>query len=123
RRGAGDERVLQSICEKLTPALLPLGAARDLGSRAATFTSYGAADDAFVAALVSVLAERDDALMAAYVEDEKSVPYRRLRAALAAQTKNALVHPVFLGSAITGAGVASLMSGIAELLPAADPHA
>jgi ribosomal protection tetracycline resistance protein len=38
---------------------------------------------------------------------------------LAAQTGQALVHPVFFGSAITGAGVESLMSGIAELLPAA----
>ena len=38
---------------------------------------------------------------------------------LAAQTRRALVHPVFFGSAITGAGVDSLMAGIAELLPAA----
>jgi ribosomal protection tetracycline resistance protein len=30
------------------------------------------------------------------------------------------VHPVFFGSALTGAGVDSLMRGIAELLPAAD---
>ena len=30
------------------------------------------------------------------------------------------MHPVFFGSAITGAGVESLMSGIGELLPAAD---
>ena len=43
----------------------------------------------------------------------------RLRAELAAQTKRALVQPVFFGSAITGAGVESLTSGIAELLPAA----
>src|SRR6266545_39102 len=33
------------------------------------------------------------------------------------------VHPVFFGSAITGAGVDALMSGIAELLPAADGDA
>ena len=45
------------------------------------------------------------------------------REALAAQTRRALVHPVFFGSAITGAGVDSLMAGIAELLPAADGDA
>src|SRR5205085_3390571 len=45
--------------------------------------------------------------------------YRRLRAELAAQTGRALVHPVFFGSATTGAGVEALMSGIAELLPTA----
>ena len=66
-----------------------------------------------------MLAERDDAILAAYVEDEADVSYARLRDALAAQTKRALVHPVFFGSAITGAGVESLMAGIAELLPAA----
>jgi ribosomal protection tetracycline resistance protein len=30
------------------------------------------------------------------------------------------VHPVFVGSAITGAGVGALMAGLAELLPVAD---
>ena len=33
------------------------------------------------------------------------------------------MHPVFCGSAITGAGVPSLMKGIAELLPAAEGDA
>ena len=35
---------------------------------------------------------------------------RRWRSELAAQTRRALVHPVFLGSAITGAGVAELIA-------------
>jgi ribosomal protection tetracycline resistance protein len=120
RRGADDERVLQAISERLTPAIVPMGSACDLGTRAAEFTPWGASDGAFAAALVSALAERDDALLAAYVDDEASVSYRRLRDELAAQTKRALMHPVFFGSAITGAGVGSLMSGIAELLPAAE---
>ncbi len=33
------------------------------------------------------------------------------------------MHPVFFGSAITGAGVGSLMAGIAELLPATEGDA
>ena len=40
-----------------------------------------------------------------------------------AQTGRALVHPVFFGSAITGAGVDALVAGIAELLPAAEGDA
>jgi ribosomal protection tetracycline resistance protein len=67
-----------------------------------------------------VLAEHDDGLLAAFVDDESSLPYSRLRADLVAQTGQALVHPVFFGSALTGAGVDSLMAGIAELLPAAE---
>jgi ribosomal protection tetracycline resistance protein len=65
-----------------------------------------------------VLAERDEEIMAVYVEDESDLPYQVLHDALSAQTKRALVHPVFFGSALTGAGVESLMNGIAELLPA-----
>jgi ribosomal protection tetracycline resistance protein len=119
RLGADDERVLQRISERLTPAIIPMGATRDLGTRAADFAPWGAADAPFAATLASALAERDDALLAAYVDDETTLSYRRLRGELAAQTRRALVHPVFFGSAITGAGLDPLMSGIAELLPAA----
>ncbi len=120
RRGAGYDGVLQNISDRLTPAIIPLGSVRDLGTHAAEFTPSGAADVAFTASLASALAERDDALLAAYVDDETRVSYRRLRKELATQTKRALVHPVCFGSAITGAGVNLLMSGIAELLPAAE---
>jgi len=68
-------------------------------------------------------ADRDDAFLAAYVDDETTVSYCQLRGGLAAQTRQALVHPVFFGSAITGAGVDSLTAGIAELLPAAEGDA
>ncbi len=119
RGGAGYERVLEAISKRLAPAIVPMGSARALGMRAAEFEPWGADDDAFRARLTEALAERDDGILAAYVDDEASVPYRRLRAHLAAQTGQALVHPVFFGSALTGAGVESLMAGIVELLPAA----
>ena len=49
---------------------------------------------------------------------------RGFATALAAQTRRALVHPVFFGSAITGAGVdAAARPAIAELLPARDGDA
>ena len=51
--------------------------------------------------------------MAGRVSDE------RLRAALRAQVAAGLVHPVFAGSAVTGAGVPELVDGISRLLPAA----
>src|SRR6266545_3435539 len=120
RRGAGHERLLPEISERLTPAIIAMGSAGELGTPAAGFTPWDGADAGFAARLAAALAEHDDAIMAAYVGDEASVSYGRLREELAAQTNRALVHPVFFGSAITGAGVDSLMSGIAELLPAAD---
>src|SRR5688572_9661927 len=123
RGGANPERVLQAIAARLTPAIVPMGSARDLGTRGAEVTPYGPADPAFAASLADVLAEHDDALLAAYVADERSVSYCRLREALAAQTRRALVHPLFFGSAITGAGVDALTAGIVEMLPAAEGDA
>ncbi len=124
RRGAGYERLLRAISERLAPAVVPMGSCRELGTRAAGFTPWGGADAAFTARLAEVLAEQSDSILAAYVHGELGPgpgngAYRRLREELAAQTGRANVHPVFFGSALTGAGVDSLMSGIAELLPAA----
>ncbi|MFE0380225.1 GTP-binding protein [Streptomyces inhibens] len=123
RRGAQDERILRSIAEKLTPAAVAMGAVRGLGTRSPRFTPYGATDTAFTDRLAELLAEHDEALLAAYVEAAPALSYRRLRDELAAQTGRALVHPVFFGSAITGAGLAALSAGITELLPAAEGDA
>jgi ribosomal protection tetracycline resistance protein len=95
-----------------------MGTAHGLGTRDAYFTLSTAEDAVFRVRLAEALAERDEGIMAAYVEEESGLPYRLLRDALADQTMQALVHPVFFGSAITGAGVESLMTGISELLPA-----
>jgi ribosomal protection tetracycline resistance protein len=100
RAGADVGRVLREITDRLTPAIVPMGSAGD------------------AAALAEALAEHDDELLAAYVEDDASVSPARLRLALAEQAKAGIVHPVFSGSARTGSGVEMLMAGIAELLPA-----
>jgi ribosomal protection tetracycline resistance protein len=118
RAGADAERVLAAVRERLTPAVVALGETSGLGTRKAGFAPSGADDAAFRARLTEVLADRDEGILAAYVEDG-GVPYQRLRETLAAQTRRALVHPVFFGSALTGAGVEPLTQGIAELLPAA----
>ncbi len=119
RRGADGQRVLRDIRARLTRAIVPMGSVPGLGSRGADFTRYGAADAGFTAGLAEALADHDDALLAALVEDEAAVPYQRLRAGLVAQARQGLVHPVFFGSASTGAGVAELTDGIRELLPRA----
>jgi ribosomal protection tetracycline resistance protein len=119
RSGADDDRVLEAIRERLTSAVVPMGIVHRLGTRGAGFTPCGAHDERFRAALAEVLAERDEGILRAYVDDEAGVPYGRLREQLVAQTGRALVHPVFFGSALTGAGVDALGTGIAELLAAA----
>jgi len=125
RSGAAYDSVLRAISDRLTPAVIAMGTVRGLGTAAAGFQPSGAADPGFTARLADLLAERDDALLAAYVADESAVSYPRLRAGLAAQSRQGLVHPVFFGSAITGAGISSLLAGLTGLLPAAagDPGA
>lgn len=125
RRGARDDALVRDIAAKLAPGAVAMGAVRELGTRAAAFTPYGREDTGFAGRLADVLAVHDDALLADYVADEAAVTYRRLRKILAEQTAGALVHPVYFGSAATGAGVAELTAGIEELLPApaGDPDA
>jgi ribosomal protection tetracycline resistance protein len=123
RGGAAPERVLRAIAERLDLAVVAMGSASGLGTRAAAFMPSTAGDAGFASRLVDLLADHDERLLAAYVDGGTTVSFRRLRAELARQTRKALVHPVFFGSAVTGAGVGSLTAGIAELLPAADGDA
>lgn len=119
RRGAWCEEILDRISERLTPAIVPMGEPGGLGTRAAYFAPYPA--DRLRPRLLDPLAGHDEELLAAYVEDGLSD--ERLRGALVRQTGQALVHPVFFGSAMTGAGVTELIAGIRELLPTAKADA
>jgi len=116
RAGARYAGLLAAVADKLTTAAVPMGTVTSLGTREAAFVP----DDA---ALVDALTRHDDALLAAYVYNVRTVTPHRLRTHLARATRDALAYPVFFGSAITGAGVPALMEGIAELLPAAEGDA
>jgi ribosomal protection tetracycline resistance protein len=120
RGGARYADVLREISAKLTPAIAAMGTVSKLGTRSAGFTAFRPADATFADSLADVLAAHNDALLAAYLADETKLSPGRLRAELAAQVSTSLVHPVFFGSAITGAGVDCLTAGIEELLPAGE---
>jgi ribosomal protection tetracycline resistance protein len=95
RAGARDDGVLEEIGEKLTPSIVAMGAVRDLGTRQAEV----------LAALVDGSPFSDDTLR------------------FASQTAETKVHPVFFGSASTGAGVEALMGALTRLLPVAEGEA
>ena len=63
RRGAGHDRVLRAISERLVPAIIAMGSADDLGSRSACYRPFTDTDPSFTAQLVDLLADRDDALL------------------------------------------------------------
>jgi ribosomal protection tetracycline resistance protein len=125
RAGADPDRTLREIAAKLTSDVVQVTASGDCGTREAYTVPRSAAEPDFRDQLVDLLAGHDDSLLAAYVRDESAVGHGRLRAELARQTGLAKVHPVFSGSAISGAGVDELLAGIRQLLPAAqgDPAA
>lgn len=124
RAGARYEQVLRNIAAKLTPNAVAMGpAVTGLGTRDAHCPSYAADDHRLTDRLTDLLTVHDDALLAAYVEGGEPIAHTRLHEELAVQTGRALVHPVYFGSAVTGAGIAALSSGIKELLPAAQGDA
>lgn len=123
RAGADIDRVLRAIAEKLSPAIAPMAAVGAPGFREAYVTPYAAADAVFRSRLIDLLAERNDSLLAAYLEDEAGISHQRLIDELTTQTRQAQVFPIFFGSAITGAGADALIDGIITLLPAAKTDA
>ena len=98
RAGARFAGLLDEIGERVSPALVPMSRVDGLGTRAAT-----------VAERVDLLrlADHDDAVLAALVEERTPPPVRA----------HDDVHPVFFGSAITGAGIDELIGGIVRMLP------
>jgi ribosomal protection tetracycline resistance protein len=120
RPGARTTELLKNIANRLTADIIAMGQATDLGSQSAGFTPYGHDDAEFRQGLIESLAVHDDQLLATFVEDETALSYDTLRGKLIEQTQRALVHPVYFGSAITGAGRDALIAGIRELLPATE---
>jgi ribosomal protection tetracycline resistance protein len=118
RPGARTAAVLAEISRRLKVAVVSMGTVTAEGTPGACFTAAGREDTGFTARLAESLAERDEVMLAAYVEQAGDISYARLRTELAAQAARGQVHPVFFGSAITGAGITPLMTGLTELLPA-----
>ncbi|MQA03427.1 MAG: GTP-binding protein [Streptosporangiales bacterium] len=117
RTGARPADVLTDMADRLTPAVVAMGTTSGAGTKDARFRPYAGAESDHTAALLELLVDNDDELLAAYLADDSSLPPPRLRDELVRQTVRACVHPVFAGSAITGAGVDELVSGLRTLLP------
>jgi ribosomal protection tetracycline resistance protein len=111
RVGARHEELLADIRRLLTPSAIAATAVDGIGTKAARVRPAPLeASDA------ERLAEHDDAILAALVDD-RLPDQAELRTALARQTALARTYPVYFGSAITGVGVAELINGVRELLP------
>ncbi len=121
RPGADPERVMTAIRERLTRHAIPMGWTRDVGDPAASFVAHPRDDERFADAVIDAVADHDETLLAAIVDDRHgAVSADELCRGLATQTAAAQAHPVFFGSALTGAGVSTFMAALTTLLPVAD---
>ena len=103
RAGADPERVLAEMARRLSPGVVPMG------------PPLVTSEEQHRTLLAEILAEHDEAILRSFVSDG-AISYRRLREALAAQTRLGWVHPVYVGSAGRGEGIDALLAGIDELL-------
>jgi len=116
RAGANPDGVVEAMVRRLSPAVVTMTRVREAGRRDSSVQPFTGDDTAHLAALTETLAEHDDAILRAFVGDEASLSYQRLREQLAVQARRGVVHPVFFGSAGQGTGVDALLAGIGELL-------
>lgn len=72
--GARYQGVLKDISEKLTSQIVAMGSIRDSGTRDTGFTPFDDIDAAFTSRLMELLANNDDEILEAYVDDEASLP-------------------------------------------------
>ena len=97
-----------------------MGSARDLGTRRAAFIPYGAGDAAFTARLAEVLADHDDELLAAYLDDDTAIPYRPAAGRAGRPDQARASAPGVLRARPSPApGVDALVAGLPSCCPAA----
>jgi len=112
RPGARYGGLLADIRRRLTPDVVAM--------TGADATPYAPDDPEFTTRLSETLADHDDALLARLVDGPAPGP-ADLASALTSQTAAGRVHPVYFGSAITGAGVPALLTAVTRLFPGAAP--
>ncbi|MET8526608.1 GTP-binding protein [Micromonospora sp. NPDC005172] len=121
RVGARADELVPDVRRLLTPAVVPLGTVRAPGTPEATYRPHHPGYDHNAAhRLAEALAEHDDELLAALVDDLPP-DADRIDEALRTQVAAGQVHPLLFGSALSGTGVPELLDAIATVLPASPP--
>lgn len=117
RRGARSDDLPIDLAERLETVVVPMTEARTLGSRQASVRRLRDNAPEVLSRRVELLAEHDDALLAAYVGQAPAPSAGAVHRALRRQLRAGRVSPVYVGSAVTGAGVAELTDGLLRFLP------
>ncbi|MDO3436642.1 TetM/TetW/TetO/TetS family tetracycline resistance ribosomal protection protein [Rhizobium sp. CBN3] len=123
RLGARYQEVLEALAAQLSVRPIAMSTVIDAGSKLARVEALAPRDEPLFSALCEALGENDEALLDDYVLAPDRLTKERLGRSLADQVARGLVHPVFAGAAMTGAGISALASAIATILPARQPDA
>ena len=117
RRGAQSHTLVARIKEKLTESVIPLYTPENLGTKQAFIVEKSLdKDPAFLEECIDLVTLNDETLLATYVNEEK-LTEEQVKSALTSQVRDAKLYPIFFGSAMTGIGVAELLTGVATFFP------
>ncbi|ARM89085.1 translation elongation factor/tetracycline resistance protein [Rhizobium sp. CIAT894] len=117
RLGARYGEVMEALAAQLAVRPIAMSSVIDAGGKLARVEALDSGSEPLFSALCEALGENDEALLDDYVLAPERLTRERLSRALADQAARGLVHPVFAGAAMTGAGVPALASAIAAILP------
>ncbi|MBY5917970.1 GTP-binding protein [Rhizobium leguminosarum bv. trifolii] len=121
RPGARYRDVMEVLAAQLAVRPIAMSSVIDAGAKLARVEALAPGDEPLFSALCETLGENDEALLDDYVVAPDRLTEARLWRCLADQVARGLVHPVFAGAAMTGAGIPALASAIATILPERRP--
>ncbi|NKJ92273.1 GTP-binding protein [Rhizobium leguminosarum bv. viciae] len=121
RPGARYRDVMEALAAQLSVRPIAMSSVIDAGAKLARVEALAPGDEPLFSALCETLGENDEALLDDYVVAPDRLTEARLGRCLADQVARGLVHPVFAGAAMTGAGIPALASAIATILPERRP--
>lgn len=119
RMGALVEPLLADIRRRLNLSIVAVNFPEGLGDRSARVLGYDHLQSSWRDPLVDLLAERSERVIAEFDRTGGNLGNEFLEHELREQVAQGAIVPVFFGSAITGAGVPELLTGIEKWLPRA----
>jgi ribosomal protection tetracycline resistance protein len=118
RAGARDDELIAEVRRTIAPHVVSMTRTKAVGTRDVVARPESLDDPGFRARVAELLAETDDRVLARVV-DGPPLTAAEVADALAAGTAAGRVHPLYAGSALSGAGIPALLDGIVRLLPPA----
>jgi len=112
RTGARLRELVDDIGVALTEQVVLMSTVTDLGTTGAQAATRPLGEPAFVEELTEMVATDDETMLTRWLDSAAEVTDDERQSVLASRVRAASAHPIYAGSAITGAGVRELMDGV-----------